>query len=172
MGRLQHATDLKERTVSYCSTTTVTQKLLLTSCAVLSHSVWLFATPRTVARQAPLSMEFSRKNIGVGCHFLLQGIFPTQGVNPGLPHCRRILYHLSHQGIRLIKPGWGNIRLAKKFLRFLSDRHIFHFHFSLYWTMYSPFCSITFYYFSGNFIIPPSQNFLSYWAENCSRYLL
>ena len=38
------------------------------------------------------------KNTGVGCHALLQGIFPTQGSNPGLPHCRPILYHLSHQG--------------------------------------------------------------------------
>ena len=37
------------------------------------------------------------KNTGVGCHALLQGIFPTQGSNPGLPHCRQILYHLSHQ---------------------------------------------------------------------------
>ena len=35
---------------------------------------------------------------GVGCHALLQGIFPTQGLNPGLLHCRWILYHLSHQG--------------------------------------------------------------------------
>ena len=34
----------------------------------------------------------------MGCHFLLQGIFPTQGLNPGLPHCRQTLYHLSHQG--------------------------------------------------------------------------
>ena len=38
------------------------------------------------------------KKTGVGCHALLQGIFPTQGSNPGLPHCRWILYHLSHQG--------------------------------------------------------------------------
>ena len=38
------------------------------------------------------------QNTGVGCHFLLQGIFPTQGSNPGLLHCRRILYQLSHQG--------------------------------------------------------------------------
>ena len=38
------------------------------------------------------------KNTGVGCHFLLQQIFPTQGSNPGLPHCRQTLYHLSHQG--------------------------------------------------------------------------
>ena len=37
------------------------------------------------------------KTTGVGCHALLQGIFPTQGWNPGLLHCRRILYHLSHQ---------------------------------------------------------------------------
>ena len=34
---------------------------------------------------------------GVGCHALAQGIFPTQGSNPGLPHCRWILYPLSHQ---------------------------------------------------------------------------
>ena len=38
------------------------------------------------------------KNIGVGCHALLQGIFPIQGSNPGFPHCRQILYRLSHQG--------------------------------------------------------------------------
>ena len=37
------------------------------------------------------------KNTGVGCHALLQGIFPSQGSNPGLPHGRQILYHLSHQ---------------------------------------------------------------------------
>ena len=37
-------------------------------------------------------------NTGVGCHALLLGIFPSQGSNPGLPHCRRILYQLSHQG--------------------------------------------------------------------------
>ena len=37
------------------------------------------------------------KNTGVGCHALLQGIYPTQGSNPGLPHHRWILYQLSHQ---------------------------------------------------------------------------
>ena len=37
------------------------------------------------------------QNTGVGCHALLQGIFPTQGLNPGLPHCRQILYFLSTQ---------------------------------------------------------------------------
>ena len=34
----------------------------------------------------------------MGSHSLLQGIFPTQGLNPGLPHCRQILYQLSHKG--------------------------------------------------------------------------
>ena len=37
-------------------------------------------------------------NTGVGSLSLLQGIFPPQGLNTGLPHCRWILYHLSHQG--------------------------------------------------------------------------
>ena len=98
--------------------------------------VQLFVTPRTVARQVPLSMGFSRqeywsgppgssvhgilqagilewparflcpwdspgRNTGVGCHFLLQRIFPAQRSKPGLLHCRRILYHLSHQGSHL-----------------------------------------------------------------------
>ena len=40
-------------------------------------------------------------NIGVGNLSLLQGIFPTQGSNPGLPHCRWILYQLSHKGSSL-----------------------------------------------------------------------
>ena len=38
------------------------------------------------------------KNTGVGCHSLLQGNFPTQRSNPGLLHCRQILYGLSHKG--------------------------------------------------------------------------
>ena len=38
------------------------------------------------------------QNAGVGSLSLLQGIFPTQGLNPSLPHCRQILYQLSHQG--------------------------------------------------------------------------
>ena len=38
------------------------------------------------------------QNTGVGSLSLLQGIFPTQGPNPGLLHCRQILYQLSHMG--------------------------------------------------------------------------
>ena len=57
----------------------------------------LFVTPWTVARQAPLSMGFSRPLEGVAFPFS-RGISPTEGSNPGLLHCRRILYQLSHQG--------------------------------------------------------------------------
>ena len=58
-----------------------------------SH-VRLFATPRLVS-----PWDFPGQNIGVGCHFLLQGIFLTQGSNLGLWHCRQTLYHLSYQGL-------------------------------------------------------------------------
>ena len=42
--------------------------------------------------------DFQGTTTGVVCHAFLQGIFPTQGSNPGLPHCRQILYCLRHQG--------------------------------------------------------------------------
>ena len=64
---------------------------------MLLSCVRIFATPWTVAYQVPPSMGFSRQE-WVGCHFLLQEIFPTQGSNPGLLHCRQMLYHLSHRG--------------------------------------------------------------------------
>ena len=54
--------------------------------------------PWTGACQAPLSMNFPGKNTGVGSHSLLQGIFPTKGLNLGLPHWRQIYRHLSYQG--------------------------------------------------------------------------
>ena len=55
--------------------------------------VQLIVTPWTIH-----SMEFSRPEYGNGSLSLLQGIFPTQGSNPGLLHCRCILYQLSHKG--------------------------------------------------------------------------
>ena len=54
--------------------------------------VWLFESPWIVVR------GIFQANTGVGSPSLLQGIFPTQGSNPGLQHCRRILYQLSHRG--------------------------------------------------------------------------
>ena len=65
---------------------------------VVSNSLWPHGLqPAMDCRQAPLSMEFS-KSTGMSSHFLLQGIFPTQGSNLGFPHWRQILYLLSHQG--------------------------------------------------------------------------
>ena len=61
--------------------------------------VWLFPTPWTIAHHGILCpCNFPGKNTRVGCHFLLQEILPTQGLNPGLLHCRQMLYHLSLQG--------------------------------------------------------------------------
>ena len=51
------------------------------------------------------SLPFSRKSNGLGCHFLLQRIFPTQGSNPGLPRCWQMLYHLSH----LLNGVWAQV---------------------------------------------------------------
>ena len=68
-------------------------------CAVLScfSGVWL-CNLWTVNCQAPLSMDFPDKDIGMDCHFLFQGNFLTQESNPGLPHCRKMLYRLSQHG--------------------------------------------------------------------------
>ena len=58
------------------------------SHSVVSDSLW----PQTI-----LSWNSPGHNTGMGSRSLLQGIFPTQGSNLGLPHCRRILYQLSHK---------------------------------------------------------------------------
>ena len=62
-------------------------------CVRVLSRIRLIATPSG----SSVHGDSAGKNTGVGCHALLQGIFPTQGLNPGLPHCRQILYHLSHQ---------------------------------------------------------------------------
>ena len=76
--------------------------MLFRSC-VFSHSVVSnSATPWTVAHQTPLSINFSGKGTGVGCHFLLQGLFPTQESNPRLLcllHWQVDSLPLSHLGI-------------------------------------------------------------------------
>ena len=60
------------------------------------YHIQLSVTPWTIyiTHQAPLSI----RNTAVGCHVLFQGIFPTQGSNPGLPHFGQMLYPLNHQG--------------------------------------------------------------------------
>ena len=54
--------------------------------------------------------------VGVGCYFLLQGIFLTQGSNLGLPHCRQMLYFLRHQG------SHKNITFLKLFPKYCTCR--------------------------------------------------
>ena len=65
-------------------------------CLVAQSCPALCKTCQTVHGDSP------GRNAGVGCHALLGGIFPTQGSNSGLPHCRWILYQLSYQG----SPKW------------------------------------------------------------------
>ena len=60
------------------------------SCSAMSNSL----QPRGLYSL----WDFPGQNTGVVSCFFLQGIFPIQGLNPGLPHCRQILYQLSHQG--------------------------------------------------------------------------
>ena len=72
-----------------------------------------FATPRTVAHQAPLSMGFFSKNTGLGCHLLLQGIFPTQGLNP----CLHRLLHWQADSLLLGHLGNPNTQIVHCFFR-------------------------------------------------------
>ena len=67
------------------------------SVSVMSDSL---PPPQTVAHICPWNSP--GRNTGVGCHFLLQGIFATQGSSPGFLHCRQILYRRSHQGLRKV----------------------------------------------------------------------
>ena len=58
--------------------------------------------------------DFPGKSTGVDCHFLLLGIFPTQGSNLGLPHCRQMPYCLSYQGSCQSR-RWGSVPGLRRF---------------------------------------------------------
>ena len=77
-----------------CISVSIVAVVLLLIC------VQLFVTPCTITHQTPLSMGFPRQEYWSGLPFPspgdLPGIFPTQELNPGLLHCRWILYHLSY----------------------------------------------------------------------------
>ena len=72
------------------------------------------------------------QNTRVGCHFLLQGIFQTQGSNPDLLHCRQIVYCLSHQGSPSLKKKKKRLQLnveiklplTPSLLWFMNSAHI------------------------------------------------
>ena len=88
----------------FCKAVILQLKFFLRKWKSLSH-VQLSATPWT--------MEFSRPEYCSG-YSLLQGIFPTQGSNPGLPHCRQVLYQLSHQGSPRALDGVGSLSLLQQ----------------------------------------------------------
>ena len=79
--------------------------------------VLLFPAPWTIACQAPPSMGFCRQEDWSGWPFPSPRILPTQGSNPGLPHCRQTLYQLSHQEIPSSYHGevkiWNSSRMVK-----------------------------------------------------------
>ena len=71
---------------------------LLTFIYVCAQSCLILSIPKDCSPPgSSVHGDSPGKNPGVGCHALLQGIFPTQGLNLGLAHYRWILYHLSHQ---------------------------------------------------------------------------
>ena len=69
-----------------------------TKCVLVVQSCPALCDLLNWSLRAPLSIGFSSKNTGSGLHTLLQEIFLNEGLNPGLLHCRQILYHLSHRG--------------------------------------------------------------------------
>ena len=71
-------------------TDSMDMKLKVKSRSVMSDSLW----PHGLY----IPWNSPGQNAGVGSLSLLQGVFPTQGSDPGLPHCRQILYQLSHKG--------------------------------------------------------------------------
>ena len=70
------------------------------SCLAVSNSLWPYGLYPT---RLLCPWDFPGKNTGASCHFLLQGIFQTQGSNSGLPYCRQTLYPLSQEGIPKIR---------------------------------------------------------------------
>ena len=76
----------------------MTTSLALTLFLLLFSHVQLFLTPWSVVHWVPLSMGFPRQEYWMGCHFLLQGIFLTQGWNPHVLHWQVDSLSLSHLG--------------------------------------------------------------------------
>ena len=73
-------------------------QLLYVLCLVAQSGPTLFDPRDCSLPGSSVHGDSPGKNTGMGCHALLQEIFPTQGSNLGLPHCRQIIHRLSHQG--------------------------------------------------------------------------
>ena len=77
--------------------------LLCSAASGMSNSLWPHGLQPT---RLLCPWDFPVKNTGVGFHALLQGIFPTQGLDPGLPHCRQIL-GATLEYMNSVPPLWG-----------------------------------------------------------------
>ena len=86
--------------------------------------VQLFVTPWSHGLPGSSSMEFSRQEYWSGLPSLLQYIFPTQGLNPDLLHCRHILYHLSHQEAPVSKKKANNSIASSLWMRNNTSKSI------------------------------------------------
>ena len=94
----------------------VTHNLTCVHVCELISRIQLFATPGTAAHQAPLLMGFPKQEYWSG--LLLQGLFLTQGSNPGLLYCGQILYCLSHQEIPTLLHTLSNLIKQSRFTIF------------------------------------------------------
>ena len=115
-GRKDSTPEFRERAVEKAQSSglplSLTPGLLFLSSFITDHPASLSLTPVesftkvapwTVARQAPLSMDSYRPEYGSGFPIpFSRGSSLTQGSNPGLLHCRQIIYHLSHQGSYIV----------------------------------------------------------------------
>ena len=96
------------------SSNRVKVKVLVTqSCPTLCN-------PWTIARQAPLSMGFSKPECWSVLPFPSPEDFRTQGLNTDIPYPRQILYHLSHQG----RPSYHKMTCFGSFMHFLIWHNI------------------------------------------------
>ena len=90
---------LAGRFFTTCATWEAITKIIMKVKVKSLSRVRLFETPWTVQPTRLLCpQDFPSNSTGMDCHFLLQGIFPTQGLNLALPYCRQMLNRLSHQG--------------------------------------------------------------------------
>ena len=158
----------------------------------LSHAR-LLATPWTAAYQAPPSMGFSRQEYWSGVPLPSPPLHPntSQSQVPALFSEATVSFKwvkwddislfssdcVHTQFFYFLPPFVRTLQeecigLVKKFLQFLSKRHIFHFTKNFTDQCIYYFVPLLSAIFQGNFIIPSSQNFSSFWAKNCSRCLL
>ena len=109
------------------------------------------------------------QNTGVGNLSLPQGIFPSQRLNPGLPHCRQILYQLNHQG----SPGSQQIFLPNLGQGKLDSRgdtgRVF---IPVKWKWYCSYCSFVLSFFLFFFFLHclPLQVIAEYWLQFLIQY--